>query len=95
MTKRFNISKPRKYTDKSGNEKTYWDKVGEMVEFEKQDGSVSRIIKIPAIGLEANVFEEKPRKAVNERRESVDASSLVNAQDDGIDFDAVAAAIPF
>ena len=62
MTKRYNISKPRKYV-KDGVEKTYWDKVGEMVEFEKQDGSVSRIIKIPAIGLEANVFEEKPREA--------------------------------
>lgn len=62
MTKRYSISKPRKYV-KDGVEKTYWDKVGEMVEFQKEDGSVSRIIKIPAIGLEANVFEEKPREA--------------------------------
>ena len=59
--KRYNISKPRKYV-KDGVEKTYWDKVGELVEFEKQDGSVSRLVKIPAIGLEANVFEEKPRE---------------------------------
>lgn len=59
---KYNISKPRKYTDKQGTEKTYWDKVGEMIEFPKQDGSVSRIIKIPAIGLEANVFEEKARE---------------------------------
>ncbi len=58
--KKYNIVKPRKYV-KDGTEKTYWDRVGEMVEFEKPDGSVSRIIKIPAIGLEANVFpaEEK------------------------------------
>jgi len=60
MTKRYNISKPRKYIS-NGVEKTYWDKVGEMVEFEKQDGSVSRIVKIPAIGLEANVFEDRPK----------------------------------
>lgn len=59
--KRYNLSKPRKYV-KDGVEKTYWDKVGEMIEFERQDGSVSRIVKIPAIGLEANVFEEKPRE---------------------------------
>jgi hypothetical protein len=61
MTKRYDISKPRKYV-KDGVEKTYWDRVGEMVEFEKQGGSVSRIIKIPAIGLEANVFPVKPRE---------------------------------
>lgn len=60
--KKYSISKPRKYTDKNGNEKTFWDRVGEMIEFEKQDGSVSRIVKIPAIGLEANVFEDKPRE---------------------------------
>lgn len=59
--KKYNISRPRKETDKNGNEKTYWDNVGIMLEFEKQDGSVSRIIKIPAIGLEANVFEERDR----------------------------------
>ena len=64
--KRFNISKPRKFTDKQGNEKTYWDKVGEMVEFD----SGNRIIKIPAIGLEANVFEDKPRKNAPERVEA-------------------------
>lgn len=60
--KKYNLSKPRKYTDSQGNEKTYWDKVGELIEFEKKDGTISRIVKIPAIGLEANVFEEKPRE---------------------------------
>ena len=64
--RKFNISKPRKYI-KDGVEKTYWDKVGEMVEFEK-DGRVSRIIKIPAIGLEANVFEEEARSGETPRR---------------------------
>lgn len=57
--KRYNLSKARKYTDKSGVEKTYWDKVGEMVEFDNGN----RIIKIPAIGLEANVFEDTPKQA--------------------------------
>ena len=57
--KRYNISKPRKFTDKQGNEKTYWDRVGEMVEFDNGN----RLIKIPAIGLEANVFEDKPRES--------------------------------
>lgn len=56
--KRFNISKARKYV-KDNVEKTYWDRVGEMVEFDNGN----RIIKIPAIGLEANVFEDKPKEA--------------------------------
>lgn len=58
--KKYNISKPEKYT-KDGVEKTYWTNVGTMTEFTRQDGSVSRIIEIPAIGLKANVFEEKPK----------------------------------
>ncbi len=60
--KKYNLAKPRKYTDSQGNEKTYWDRVGEMIEFEKQDGTVNRIVKIPAIGLECNVFEDKPKE---------------------------------
>jgi sortase (surface protein transpeptidase) len=59
--KKYNISKPKKYTDKSGNEKTQWNNIGFMTEFHKDDGSVSRIIEIPAIGLEANIFEQRDR----------------------------------
>lgn len=60
--KKYNLSKPEKYVGKDGQEKTYWANVGTMTEFEKQDGSVSRIIEIPAIGLKASVFEQKPRE---------------------------------
>jgi hypothetical protein len=60
MMKKFNISKPEKYV-KDGQEKTYWANVGTMTEFTKQDGSVSRIVEIPAIGLKANVFEMQPK----------------------------------
>jgi len=52
---KYNISRPKKYT-KDGVEKTFWQNVGTMTEFTKQDGTVSRIIEIPAIGLEAQVF---------------------------------------
>jgi len=53
--KKYNISKPEKYL-KDGVEKTFWANVGTMTEFSKQDGSISRILEIPAIGLKANVF---------------------------------------
>ncbi|MFA6097581.1 MAG: hypothetical protein WC788_08235 [Candidatus Paceibacterota bacterium] len=60
MIKKYNISKPMKYI-KNDEEKTYWANVGTMTEFVKEDGSVSRIIEIPAIGLKASVFEQKKR----------------------------------
>lgn len=53
---KFNVSKPRKYQDKDGNEKTQWNNIGTITEFHKDDGTVSKIIEIPAIGLEANIF---------------------------------------
>lgn len=62
MVKKYNLSKPEKYIDKQGVEKTFWANVGTMMEFEKQDGSVSRIVEIPAIGLKASVFLQEPRE---------------------------------
>src|SRR3990167_9447208 len=62
MIKKYNLSKPEKYIDKQGVEKTFWANVGTMTEFEKQDGSVSRIVEIPAIGLKASVFLQEPRE---------------------------------
>ena len=55
---KFNISKPKKYF-KDNQEKTMWQNVGVLTEFHKQDGSVSRLLEIPAIGLEAQVFPFK------------------------------------
>lgn len=60
--KKFNVSKPKKYTDKAGKEKTQWNNIGMITEFHKEDGSISRIIEIPAIGLEANIFPVEENK---------------------------------
>lgn len=60
MIKKYNVSKPEKYT-KDGAEKTYWANVGTMTEFIKEDGSVSRILEIPAISLKANIFPVEPK----------------------------------
>lgn len=56
--KKFNITKPKEYT-KKGELKKIWQNIGVMTEFHKDDGSVSRIIEIPAIGLEASLFPFK------------------------------------
>ena len=58
---KFNISKPEKY-EKDGNEKTFWHNIGTITHFTKDDGSISRIIEIPAIGLKANIFPVEPRE---------------------------------
>ncbi len=65
---KFNISKPEKYIDKSGTEKTFWNNVGKMTIFTRQDGTKSTIIEIPAIGLKANVFpiQEKNSQEYNQ-----------------------------
>lgn len=60
MVKKYNLSKPEKYM-KDGAEKTYWANVGTLTEFTKQDGSIFRIVEIPAIGLKASVFEIQPK----------------------------------
>ena len=60
---KFNISKPIKYINKQGEEKTYWANVGTLIEFQKQDGTTSRIVEIPAIGLKASAFPVKPKVA--------------------------------
>ena len=66
MIKKFNVSKPQTYL-KDGVEKTYWSTIGVYTEFEKQDGSVSRIVEIPAIGLKASVFLQEPRETAPQR----------------------------
>lgn len=64
---RFNISRPTKY-EKNGEEKTRWDNVGTLTIFQKEDGTVSRLVEIPAIGLEARAFP------IEEKREDVTTS---------------------
>lgn len=58
---KYNLAKAESYT-KDGAEKTYWANVGTMTEFTKDDGSISRIVEIPAIGLKASVFKQEPRE---------------------------------
>lgn len=58
---KFNISKPTKY-EKNGEEKTRWDTVGYLTIIKRDDGTMSRIVEIPAIGLQANAFPQEDRR---------------------------------
>lgn len=73
---RYNISKPNKYVDKQGNEKTNWNNVGSMTEFIKDDGNISRIIEIPAIGLKANIYPFQPKGERRSQSDSQETSEL-------------------
>jgi len=73
--KRFNICKKMEYIS-NGEKKTFWERVGTMVEFQKEDGSSSRIIEIPAIGLKANVFEEKPKVKTSDISDDINPDDL-------------------
>ena len=83
MVKKYNISKPEKYQAKDGSEKTMWHNVGTMTEFHKQDGSVSRIIEIPAISLKANVFPFQDKKEFTKKAElpEINVDEEVSAAD--------------
>lgn len=83
---KFNISKPKKYTDRGGNEKTSWYNIGTMTVFQKDDGKINRIIEIPAIGLEANIFEqtdrdEKPRREEGAETPAREPEGEINPED--------------
>lgn len=58
---KFNISKPTNY-EKNGETKTRWDNVGVLTIIKGDDGKVSRIVEIPAIGLEARAFPFEDKK---------------------------------
>jgi len=74
---KLNISKPEKYTTKSGEEKTFWANVGTITIFEKEDGSKSYIVEIPAISLKANAFPiEKKEDRRTPSSDEQDASNI-------------------
>lgn len=84
---KFNISKPEKYTDKQGVEKTFWVNVGTMTKFFKQDGTTSMIVEIPAIGLKANVFKIEPKVETTTTKEPIiDPVTGINCNADDIPF---------
>ncbi len=63
QTERFNISKPREEAQKDGSTKTFWDNVGTLVIFIKDDGSKQGVLNLTSFdkSIKLNVFQFKPR----------------------------------
>lgn len=85
---KFNISKPKKYVVRDGQEKTQWNNIGTITEFHKDDGRISRIIEIPAIGLEANVFPFEPKNPNGTLKTQPVAQESVENSTQGAELDA-------
>jgi len=59
---KFNVSKPREEQGKNGEVKTFWDNVGTVTIFTKEDGSKSGILELLAFNqrtLKLNLFQRK------------------------------------
>jgi len=62
-TTKFRVSIPENYTDKQGNEKTFWHDIGELTSFLNDDGTVKgRQLHIPAFNLKAQVFAKTAKE---------------------------------
>ena len=82
VIKKFNVSKPEQY-QKGQEIRTMWHNIGTMTEFHKDDGSIGRIIEIPAIGLKANIFPFQDKKDVPKSKElpEINIDEEVNPED--------------
>ncbi|MDD4110913.1 MAG: hypothetical protein PHS54_05140 [Clostridia bacterium] len=59
---KFNVSKPREEQGKNGEVKTFWDNVGTVTIFTKEDGSKSGIVELLSFNqrtLKLNLFQRK------------------------------------
>ena len=76
--KKFNLSKKVSYM-KGAEEKTYWEKVGTMTEFD--NGNM--IVEIPAIGLTASVFpDDRQAKTVKAVEPTVQVDDIEYPEED-------------
>lgn len=64
--KKYNVSKPREVALKDGTTKTFWDNVGHVTIFTKEDGTESGKLELFSFAsktIELNIFAFKPQEA--------------------------------
>jgi len=74
--KKYNLSKPRQEKLKNGEEKTFWDNVGHLTMFIKDDGSESGIVELVTFSsnIKLNVFPIKPKDNTTQQAPTNDYS---------------------
>lgn len=63
--RKFNIAKPRQETLKNGEQKTFWDNVGTLTLFLRQDNTENGILELHSFDqdIKLNVFPMKEKSA--------------------------------
>ena len=76
----YNIAKPRKETMKDGTEKTFWDTVGKLTIFTKEDGSESGKIELVTFAnniiLNAFPYAKKEGQASQPAKEPIQEDEI-------------------
>ena len=73
LVKKENISVAyEKYTNKAGEEKTSWHTIGEVLTFQREDGSYSKMVKMYNMpGVSISLFEQKEREGATAKKPAV------------------------
>lgn len=86
---KFNVSRPREEAQKDGTTKTFWDNVGDITIFTKEDGSQSGILNLYSFAaktLTLNVFpRKKPEQAARQNNDdNYDISQAVEMPEEDL-----------
>jgi len=68
---RYNVTNPKKYKTKDGEEKTFWASIGKITIFTKDDNSKSGILELNDRNAQYSLFLDEPR----EKKETQSSSS--------------------
>jgi hypothetical protein len=81
MAKRYNVTVARTYTDKQGQEKTQWNRIG--VAFENEKG-IGGIIELVPVGWDGRfrLFEADEQRAETASRKQPDSSTAAEFHDE-------------
>lgn len=78
---KFNVSRPREEAQKDGTTKTFWDNVGDITIFTKEDGSKSGILNLYSFAAKTLTLNVFPRKKQEHTAKTNDDFDISQAQE--------------
>lgn len=75
----YDITKPRKYIDKDGNERTTWEPVGKLIKSREKD---SFLVKLNMFDGEFHAFPQKPKEERTKSTKPVDHAMPMDFDDE-------------
>ena len=100
QVEKFNVSKPREVTMRDNSVKTFWDNVGTVSIFTKDDGSRSGLVELHTFDqdIRLNMFPFKAREAAAPRQNNNSSAPRVEedwSEPTGTGEDIDVSSIPF